>query len=555
MNRLDNIKQLYSEKKNNIFYIRILISKIISKMATLLAPYLFLVFINQIYSAFNGGAIIIVSLGYIVLYFLETYFMWKGNLTLIKFSMKNQRIKRMELTRNFSHWNMCSYNETSPLDTKKTIIDDTEVIGSTMENHIYDFFISIIISVISLVILIFIDWKLSIISMITYFISFLLVMFLSEKNKKINSTLRDMSAEIEDFEKNIFDNWKDIKTNGIENVILENFYDIQKRYYKLFGKQQNYEIIDRVMRAFKDFFMEQIVVYLCGGILIFQGELTLVMLLIFIEYYKIFLMNTTFIQSSYFEFNGTIVPLIERIKKFGKEKTSYNSINKMVDFTNYDINVNNVTYSYRNSNEKIFENLDLSITFGEFVAIIGESGSGKSTLIKLLLGALTPDGGRVSISDINVSQMGDDLKSNLISIVSQTPLLFNMSIKDNLLLSNLNRSIAELRNVCEEVGILGYIESLPDAFDTIIFESGQNLSGGQRMRLSLARIILLDPKIIILDEVTAGLDRESEKIVMETIKKLSKRKTVILISHNESSVSYAKRIFKIESRKINEVLI
>ncbi len=195
------------------------------------------------------------------------------------------------------------------------------------------------------------------------------------------------------------------------------------------------------------------------------------------------------------------------------------------------IHVENVDFSYKNSDKKVITNLNLDINEGEFVGIAGPSGCGKSSFIKLLTKLEKNTDGNIIIDGKNLDSLSRKDISNIIALVPQNPFIVAGTIKENICYGIKRKiSLEEIKEATKKAYIDDFIESLPNGYDTILSEGGSNLSGGQRQRLAIARIFLRKPKILILDEATSALDNTSEKYIQKQIEQLQKENKVSIIS-------------------------
>jgi len=189
---------------------------------------------------------------------------------------------------------------------------------------------------------------------------------------------------------------------------------------------------------------------------------------------------------------------------------------------------------------------------GERVALVGPSGSGKSTLVHLLPRFFDPKEGVVTVNDIDIRDMTLKSIRNKIGIVSQETILFNGTIRENIAYGKLDASYEEIVNAANAANAHTFINELAEGYDTHIGERGTKLSGGQRQRVSIARAILKNPPILVLDEATSHLDTESEREVQKAIENLMVGRTVLVIAHRLSTVQTASRILVIENGRIME---
>ena len=218
---------------------------------------------------------------------------------------------------------------------------------------------------------------------------------------------------------------------------------------------------------------------------------------------------------------------------------------------NSDINITNLDFTY-NGTEKILNNISFNIRKGEKIAIVGKSGSGKSTLINLLPRFYEVSKKQITIDGTDVLDIPLKSLRKLISIVPQDSFLFNDSIKNNILFGRSDATEEDIIESCKKANAHEFINNFKDKYDTVIGERGVKLSGGQRQRISIARAILKDSPILILDEATASLDSESEKEVHNAINNLIKNKTVIIIAHRLSTIINADHIIVIDNGIIVE---
>ena len=214
------------------------------------------------------------------------------------------------------------------------------------------------------------------------------------------------------------------------------------------------------------------------------------------------------------------------------------------------IKFSNVSFEYENSNDKAIKDINLDIKGGTITAFVGHSGAGKSTIINLLPRFYDPQSGEIFIDQQNTKSVNLNSLRKSISLVSQDVILFDSSVKENILYANQDASEEEFINSCKFAAAEEFIQDLPQKHNTLIGENGMRLSGGQKQRLSIARAILKKSPIILLDEATSSLDTESEEVVQSAIKNLTKNKTTLVIAHRLSTIHNADKIFVIKKGKV-----
>ena len=215
----------------------------------------------------------------------------------------------------------------------------------------------------------------------------------------------------------------------------------------------------------------------------------------------------------------------------------------------YDINFENVCFAY-NDKKKVFDNLSFSAKENKLTAIVGYSGGGKSTIAKLIAGYWNINKGKISVGNVNLKDVSLEKNMELVTYVSQENYLFRKSIIDNMRMANQNASIEEIKDACKKASCHDFIMSLPNGYETIIGESGSNLSGGERQRLTIARALLKDSSIVLLDEATAYSDPDNEAEIQKSIDALVENKTVIMIAHRISTIIGADKIIVLNNGEI-----
>ncbi|MBQ8821291.1 MAG: ABC transporter ATP-binding protein [Lachnospiraceae bacterium] len=215
----------------------------------------------------------------------------------------------------------------------------------------------------------------------------------------------------------------------------------------------------------------------------------------------------------------------------------------------------NITFAYEGQEENqspVLENFHLSIGEGKRVALVGRSGSGKSTILKLLCRQYEADRGEILFYGNRFEDMGPETIRSRVAFISQEAAIFPMSVWDNIRMGKPDASEEEIRNAAKKSGCHEFIMELPEGYDTLLEERGNNLSGGQRQRISIARAILKDASILLMDEPTSALDRETEELVNETLLAISKGKTVITVAHRLNTITDYEEIVVLEKGRIVE---
>lgn len=237
-----------------------------------------------------------------------------------------------------------------------------------------------------------------------------------------------------------------------------------------------------------------------------------------------------------------IEPAIVRIKEI---KNAALQEGKDTDLSSYDIEFKNVSFAY-NKDAKVLKDVSFTAKQGEVTALVGISGSGKTSVLRLISRLYDYDTGSILIDGKDIKNISTESLFKNVSIVFQDVTLFNTSIMENIRLGRESATDEEVKEAARLANCMDFIEKLPDGFNTLIGENGAELSGGERQRISIARAFLKDASVLILDEISASLDVDNEKKIQDSLNKLIKDKTVIIISHRLKSIENVNKIVVID---------
>ncbi|QDT41562.1 Putative multidrug export ATP-binding/permease protein [Gimesia alba] len=293
---------------------------------------------------------------------------------------------------------------------------------------------------------------------------------------------------------------------------------------------------------------------LYGGWQVLQGELTLGELVMFLAYLLMLLGPLAVLAQSAAQFQNSLSGFDRVLDLLDEPREMESSTAKNISKSEITgrITFENVGFQYPGSEQFALEEVSLDVDPGETIALVGPSGAGKTTFCNLVARFYDPTSGRVLLDGRDLRELDVESYRNHIGVVEQDVFLFDGSVAENIGYGNRHASLAEIQQAAEIANADEFIKVLPDGYQTIIGERGVKLSGGQRQRLAIARAILADPRILILDEATSNLDTESERLIQDSLTTLMQGRTCFVIAHRLSTITHANRIVVFESGRITE---
>ena len=243
----------------------------------------------------------------------------------------------------------------------------------------------------------------------------------------------------------------------------------------------------------------------------------------------------------------------DRVLNLLAEKPAVEEVKNGKDFDYENLKVEDLSFSYDGQTE-VLKDVKMHAEKGEIIGIVGESGCGKSTFLKLLMRFWERSGGEIDYDSIDIDRINTDSLLKNVTMVSQTTYLFEESIEDNLRIAKPDATQAEIEDACKKAAVHDFIMTLPDGYKTQVTVLGDNLSAGEKQRIGLARAFLRGSELILLDEPTSNVDSINEGIILKALKDQKNRKSIILVSHRESTMAIADRIYKVENGKMTEAV-
>jgi len=295
------------------------------------------------------------------------------------------------------------------------------------------------------------------------------------------------------------------------------------------------------------------VLLLYGGWQILQGELTIGELMMFLVYLAMLLGPLATLTESAVQFQNNLAGL-DRILDVLETPTELPDRSSARRLSRAEVKgamtLENVGFRYPGSDTFVLRNISMTIEPNQTIALVGRSGAGKTTLCNLIARFYDPDEGRVLLDGEDIRDLELHGYRRLLGVVEQDVFLFDGSIAENIAFGRRGASATEIHEAAQAAAAVEFIEKLPESYESLIGERGVKLSGGQRQRLAIARAILADPKILILDEATSNLDSESERLIQQSLQRLRHNRTSFVIAHRLSTVATADQIWVLEEGRI-----
>lgn len=532
--RLNVMKRLYPYAWGvKRYFLFLLLGCIIATGLQFVPPVLYGAFIDNVIIQGDIRILPYVIVGYLGLYFIQVIV--KYIILLSKFKLSNRTVYKVrhQIFQNFLRMPFEQYGHLNVGEMKMRIDDDTKQVEVFAQTQTIDYILAYISMVLCVFFLFFIDWHLALFSSIVIPVTFALDSIISKREKTLVGEQRENQKRWTTWLHEYMQGWREIRALGIEKHEFARFLRFAHIDMIYNAKWINYwttRIL--VIPMIKDEFFMKICLYFLGGLLIIYNRLEISELLVFTMYYTLFAEAVKTVSSTDAELQSNMIYTDRLLESLDSKEREEFSRNKIPDSSNT-IEFQEVSYRYPDTEQEVLKELSLSIYKGDKIVISGKSGSGKSTLMKLMAGLLSPTKGRILFSGIDMREINLCELHKRIGFIMQENILFNDTIKENLLYGKENATEEDLYDVCKKAGIYDDIMKMPNGLDTVIGERGNRLSGGQRQRIVLARTFLQDKDIFIFDEATSGLDQKTENVIYDTIQKIPKDKTIIIVTHRQ----------------------
>lgn len=433
--------------------------------------------------------------------------------------------------------------------------DDVASVGDLIFGMLFNPWRAVIQLLGSLIVLAWVDWRMLLGTLIL-----IPMVFITHRTwiRRIRPQYRDIRArrvEVDSQATEIFGGMRVVRAFSGQRQEAVRFMKANH----LMGRQELYtwwwaRILETIWEILVPLGSAALLLY--GGWQVIEGSLSVGDLMMFMVYLLLLLEPAAVLASSATQFQNGLSALDRLLDLF--EEPREMQANKDTAVVNAgdvagQIQFRNVSFSYPGAARPALNDVSLDIAAGEVVALVGPSGAGKTTLCNLVARFYDATEGVISLDGRPITDIDVEAYRGLLGVVEQDVFLFDGTIAENIGYATRHITLAEIRSAAAAANALEFIERLPEGFDSVIGERGVKLSGGQRQRLAIARAIVADPRILILDEATSNLDTESERLIQESLTKLMRGRTSFVIAHRLSTISHADRIIVIDDGRIVEM--
>ncbi len=486
----------------------------------------------------------------LVVYLFNVVFTLAQSLLAARLSQSIVKQMRHDLFQKIDHLSIKYLDTHSNGDIMSRMTNDVENVSNTISQSLGSL-VSGVLTVIGTVAIMFAYcWQLTLITMVTVLLTIFVTKKMSKTMRKIYRKRSAVLGQLNGHSEEMITGYKSIVAYNKQNDVIEEFYQTSDELRQVSIKA---EILGGSMGPLMNCIsnISFVIVAAVGGYFAYTGLITIGIVSAFIIYAKQFSRPINEIAQLY----GTIQTAIagaERVFALLDEPDEDNSGDKEPENITGKISFRNVDFSYVPGKQVLYD-FDLDVEPGQKIALVGSTGSGKTTVVNLLMRFYPVDKGEILVDGENIQNIRRDFLRKNIAIVLQDTVLFSNTIENNIKYANLSASDEEMVNAAEMSNIRRYIERQPNKYQTFLKQAGAGLSHGQRQLMAIARAVLANPKILILDEATSSVDTRTEKKIQDAMVKLMKNRTSLIIAHRLSTIRDADKIVVMDRGRVVEI--
>ena len=512
---------------------------------------------NGVISKYTGGAgINFTKIGKILLFLLALYicsaiFSYIQGIIMTNISQKLAYRLRKEVSKKINKLPMKFYDNKTHGEILSVITNDIDTLSQNLNIEATQV-ISSVATIIGILIMMFsIDWIMTLVALLTLPLSIVIIAFIMKKSQGYFKSQQDYLADVNGEVEEMFSNQNVIRVFNAENKMISKFeYDNNK----LADVAWKSNFVSGLMHPIMNFVgnLGYVVIAILGSYFAIIGRITVGNIQSFIQYTKNFT-NPIAQIAQISNMLQSMVAASERVFEFLDEEEEKEKNKKFIPTNKIEgsVEFKNVKFGY-NQDKIIINDFSAKVKPGQKIAIVGPTGAGKTTIVKLLMRFYDLNSGEILVDGHNINDYKKEDIRGLFGMVLQDTWLFNGTIMENIRYGRLEATDDEVIEACKMAHVHHFIQTLPDGYNMILNEETTNISGGQKQLLTIARAILADPKILILDEATSSVDTRTEILIQKAMDKLMEGRTSFIIAHRLSTIKNADLILVMNSGDIVE---
>ena len=493
----------------------------------------------------------IIGISILLMIFLKNLFFFGKKVLFANLRGKTIRDIRNKMFKKYLYQSLMYLNKNKIGDSLVRMVSDVKIISNFFINSFFDLFQSLLLLFVYLRIAAFLNIKLFFITLLIVPLFGILISYIGSKIKKYAKRIQKQSSTMFSNVEEVLNGIKIVKLFAGEEREMNLFKKINNKHFKFWRKSLIYSSFNVPISELNGTFIG-VIILIIGGKQVLNpdisfsfGAFTSFLLAVFSSLHPLKVITKTY--TSIKKAMVSVDRVFEVLNAKNEITEDTNALSKK-DFEN-EIKITNLHFAY--NDKPVLKNINLTIKKGEKIAIVGKSGSGKTTLVNLLTRMYDADKGEIKIDNINIKRIKLKDLRKLFGVVTQEPILFNMTIAENIAYgTNTEIGMKQIEKACKIAYADEFIEKFPDKYNHKLDNKATNLSGGQKQRLCIARAIAGNPPILIFDEATSSLDTQSEKKVQDALSEAQKNRTVIVIAHRLSTILSSDKIVVMENGKI-----
>ena len=534
------------------YFILLLISALLANVFMLAAPYISGLAIDFIKGENNVDfPMVIKFIGILfTVYILNALFTW--GMTVFTNALSNRTIEkiRKDAFDNISRLPLKFYDGHSHGDIISRLTNDVDAVSEGLLQGITQLFSGLVTVVGSLVLMFILDWRITLCVIVITIICIFVSKFIATNSGKMFRLQAQTVGEINGYSSEMIGNLKVVKAFGYEDESSEKFGEINSRLYDCGQKAQFYSsLVNPTTRYINN--LAYVLVGVLGGLVALSGHLSVGIISSFLIYATQFARPINDMTSILTQLQSAQAAAARIFALGDIEKETSDENRPELDVKGGEVVFKDVDFSY-DKDKELIKNLNISAKPGQRVAIVGPTGAGKTTIVNLLMNFYGTDSGTIFVDGQAIDSVTRDSLRKNFGMVLQDTWLFSGTVRENIAYGREGATDEEIIEAAKSASAHGFIKRLPDGYDTMITEDGGNLSSGQKQLLTIARAMLSDPKVLILDEATSNVDTMTEQRIQKAFLKMMEGRTSFIIAHRLSTIREADLILVMDKGRIIE---